>query len=159
MYCILIPSPIGPVAIHGTDTTITAISCKESAEVRPATLPDIFRRCIEEFEAYFAGSLKDFTFPMAQPGTDFQQTVWEQLTKIPYGQTISYLTLAKRINNPKSIRAVGTTNGKNRLWIAVPCHRVIGTNGSLTGYAGGIWRKKWLLEHEMKHTYGSNLLF
>jgi methylated-DNA-[protein]-cysteine S-methyltransferase len=158
-YTHIIPSPVGPLTLRGTATAINVLSFKEDIVPEQGPLPDIFRLCIEELEAYFAGSLQTFTFPMQQTGTAFQQTVWQQLTAIPYGQTISYLTLAKRINNPGSIRAVGTTNGKNHLAIVVPCHRVIGSDGSLTGYGGGIWRKRWLLEHEMKHKYGSNLLF
>ncbi|HEY0612228.1 MAG TPA: methylated-DNA--[protein]-cysteine S-methyltransferase, partial [Chitinophaga sp.] len=85
--------------------------------------------------------------------------VWQQLLTIPYGATISYMQLAKQINNPKSIRAVGSANGSNHLPIVVPCHRVIGSNGALTGFGGGIWRKKWLLEHEWKHRYGTQQLF
>lgn len=157
-YTHIISSPVGPLTIHGTGTAITALTFKEgSIPSDIATLPPVFIQCVEEMEAYFAGSLRAFTFPVEQPGTDFQQTVWQQLIAIPYGQTISYMQLAKRINNPKSIRAVGTTNGRNQLAIVVPCHRVIGSDGSLTGYAGGLWRKKWLLEHEMKHTFGGPL--
>jgi methylated-DNA-[protein]-cysteine S-methyltransferase len=155
----IIPSPVGPLTIRGNEHTIHALLFKEDTATEGITLPDVFKQCISELEAYFAGGLETFTFPIEQPGTEFQQSVWQQLIAIPYAHTISYLQLAKRINNPKSIRAVGTTNGKNQLAIAVPCHRVIGANGSLVGYGGGLWRKKWLLEHEMKHKYGSNLLF
>lgn len=154
-----IETPVGPLTIIGNAEAINALTFKEGIAVTHEPLPDTLLLCIEELEAYFAGGLQQFTFPVAQPGTEFQQTVWQQLTMIPYGQTISYLQLAKRINNPKSIRAVGTTNGKNRISIVVPCHRVIGSDGSLTGYAGGIWRKKWLLEHEMKQKFGSLELF
>lgn len=159
-YTHIMPSPLGPLTIIGTESAINAILFKESIPIaEQPPLPDVLQHCIREMEAYFAGSMQPFTFPIWQPGTSFQLTVWEQLLAIPYGQTISYLQLAKRINNPLSIRAVGTTNGKNQLSIVVPCHRVIGSNGSLTGYAGGIWRKKWLLEHEIKHKYGSLELF
>jgi methylated-DNA-[protein]-cysteine S-methyltransferase len=158
-YVHSIMTPVGALTIIGDTQTINELTFKEGIAITHDPLPDSFRQCIEELEAYFAGSLQQFTFPIVQPGTVFQQTVWQQLTMIPYGQTISYLQLAKRINNPKSIRAVGTTNGKNRIAIVVPCHRVIGSDGSLTGYAGGIWRKKWLLEHEMKQKFGSLELF
>lgn len=154
-----ITTPVGGLTIIGDAQAINELTFKEGIAPTQDPLPDTLRLCIEELEAYFAGSLQQFTFPIAQPGTAFQQTVWQQLTMIPYAQTISYLQLAKRINNPKSIRAVGTTNGKNRIAIVVPCHRVIGSDGSLTGYAGGIWRKKWLLEHEIKQKFGSLELF
>lgn len=159
IYTHIMPSPVGPLTIRGNDTTINEITFKEGIVTEPVTLPEVFRLCIAELEAYFAGTLETFTFPIEQQGTPFQQSVWQQLIAIPYGHTISYLQLAKRINNPKSIRAVGTTNGKNQLVIVVPCHRVIGSNGSLVGFGGGLWRKKWLLDHEMKKKYGSNLLF
>ncbi|SDG26205.1 methylated-DNA--[protein]-cysteine S-methyltransferase [Chitinophaga filiformis] len=152
-------TPVGPLTIIGDAHAINTLTFKEGISITHDSLPDTLLQCIEELEAYFAGSLQQFTFPIAQPGTEFQQTVWQQLTIIPYGQTISYMQLAKRINNPKSIRAVGTTNGKNRIAIVVPCHRVIGSDGSLTGYAGGIWRKKWLIEHEIKQKFGSLELF
>jgi methylated-DNA-[protein]-cysteine S-methyltransferase len=152
----IIPTPVGPLTIIGDKQAINTLTFKEGITPSHESLPDSMLLCIEELEAYFAGGLQQFTFPIAQPGTEFQQTVWQQLTTIPYGQTISYLQLAQRINNPKSIRAVGTTNGRNRIAIVVPCHRVIGSNGALTGYAGGLWRKKWLLEHEMKQKFGGN---
>ncbi len=100
-----------------------------------------------------------FHFPIQQQGTDFQQKVWAELTRISAGKTISYLELSKRLGNTKTIRAAGTANGKNNIAIAVPCHRVIGSNGSLVGYAGGLWRKKWLLNHEAKYCNGQQLLF
>jgi methylated-DNA-[protein]-cysteine S-methyltransferase len=152
-------SPIGPLGLTGTDDHIIEILFEPRTLVTMQTLPDIFRQCIEELDAYFAGSSRTFGFHMQQSGTPFQQTVWQQLLTIPYGTTISYMQLAKQINNPKSIRAVGAANGSNHLPIVVPCHRVIGSNGSLTGFGGGIWRKKWLLEHEWKHKYGTQELF
>jgi len=152
-------SPIGPLGLTGNDDHITGIIFDPRTLVTMQSLPDIFLQCMAELDAYFAGSSRTFSFNMQQSGTDFQQTVWQQLLTIPYGNTISYLQLAKRINNPKSIRAVGTANGSNHLPIVVPCHRVIGSNGSLTGFGGGIWRKKWLLEHEWKHKYGTQELF
>lgn len=155
----IIPTPLGQLTIIGDANTINTLTFKEGLAGTHEPLPDMMLQCVAELEAYFGGSLRQFTFPVAQPGTQFQQTVWQELTMIPYATTISYMQLAKRINNPQSIRAVGTTNGKNRIAIAVPCHRVIGSDGSLTGYAGGLWRKKWLLEHEMKHKFGTSILF
>ena len=97
--------------------------------------------------------------PVYQDGTDFQQIVWNELLGIPYGKTISYQTLSKKIGDVKAIRAVGATNGKNKIAVIVPCHRVIGSHGDLTGYAAGLWRKKWLLEHELKIAHGVQTLF
>lgn len=105
--------------------------------------------CIKQLAAYFDGSLVRFNLPLLFSGTDFQNSVWRKLTEIPYGTTISYLELAWRLGNPKCIRAAASANGKNPFPVVVPCHRVIGKDGSLTGYGGGLWRKKWLLDHEM----------
>lgn len=116
------------------------------------------KKCVQQLDEYFLGKRKEFDFPMKQAGTEFQQNVWNELLKIPYGKTITYLQLARQIGNLKSIRAVGAANGRNNLPIVIPCHRVIGSDGSLTGYAGGLWRKKWLLEHENK-LWNGNLLF
>lgn len=102
--------------------------------------------------AYFAGKRMNFDFPMVQTGTDFQQKVWEELSKINAGIPISYAALAKRMKNPLAIRAIASANGRNNLMIAIPCHRVIGSNGDLVGFSAGLWRKKWLLEHEAKIT-------
>ncbi|MGY3942257.1 methylated-DNA--[protein]-cysteine S-methyltransferase [Aeromonas tecta] len=103
---------------------------------------------IEQFEAYFAGRLQHFDLPLAARGTPFQQAVWQALCEIPYGETLSYLDIAQAIGNPKAMRAVGAANGQNPLSIIVPCHRVIGRNGNLTGYGGGLPIKRWLLALE-----------
>jgi AraC family transcriptional regulator of adaptative response/methylated-DNA-[protein]-cysteine methyltransferase len=101
-----------------------------------------------QFEEYFAGTRRDFDVPLDAPGSDFQKLVWDGLRRLPYGSTVSYAELARRIGRPSSVRAVGNANGYNRLAIIIPCHRVIGADGTLTGYGGGLDRKKWLLEHE-----------
>ena len=119
----------------------------------------VIKKCIEQLDEYFAAVRTEFTIPVLQSGTAFQQTVWAELCNIPYGRTISYLELSKRIGNVKAIRAVGTANGSNCISIIVPCHRVIGSNGSLVGYGGDLWRKKWLLEHEGKTANGVQTLF
>lgn len=119
----------------------------------------LLQKCIIQLNEYFDGKRKIFDLPVQQQGTSFQQAVWQQLLKIKYGKTISYLELSKRIGDVKAIRAVGTTNGKNKIAIIVPCHRVIGSDGSLTGYAGDLWRKKWLLAHENKFANGVQSLF
>jgi methylated-DNA-[protein]-cysteine S-methyltransferase len=117
------------------------------------------KTCIQQLDEYFAGSRTEFNIDTLQPGTNFQQTVWKELCNIPYGRTISYLELSKRIGNVKAIRAVGTANGNNSICIIVPCHRVIGSNGDLIGYGGDLWRKQWLLEHEGKIANGVQTLF
>lgn len=148
MYHLRIDTPVGPLLISGTTHFINAVSFTDEPVVDFPKAPALLLDCAQQLYEYFAGDRKVFELPISQDGTEFQQTVWQQLLAIPFGQTISYQQLARRIHNPKSIRAVGTTNGKNRLAIIVPCHRVIGSNGTLTGYAGGLWRKRWLLEHE-----------
>lgn len=125
--------------------------------VQPTSL--IIKTCVQQLDEYFAGTRTKFSISTTQEGTAFQQTVWSALCNIPYGRTISYLELSKRINNVKAIRAVGTANGNNRISIIVPCHRVIGSNGDLIGYGGDLWRKKWLLEHEGKTANGVQTLF
>jgi methylated-DNA-[protein]-cysteine S-methyltransferase len=115
--------------------------------------------CAKQLDEYFSGKRKEFDLPLNQDGTEFQSKVWDLLSKIPYGKTISYNDLAKQYGDLKAIRAVAAANGKNNLAIIVPCHRVIGSNQSLVGYAGGLSRKKWLLEHEAKFHYGVQSMF
>ena len=119
----------------------------------------MFTKAKQQLDLYFKNELDVFDLPLSLRGTDFQKSVWQKLQDIPFGKTISYLTLSKQIGDVKAIRAVASTNGKNRFCIIIPCHRVIGTDGSLTGYAGDLWRKKWLLEHELKRTSIQTELF
>lgn len=119
----------------------------------------VLEECTRQLDEYFSGNRDHFTLPLKQPGTDFQQRVWAELLHIPFGRTLTYRELSKRLGDVKAIRAVGSANGKNQLAILVPCHRVIGSDGSLTGYAGGLARKKWLLDHENKVANGVALLF
>lgn len=140
-------TPIGTALIEGNENGVEKISVL--SETPPELIQD--QELLEvgqQLKSYFKGELKEFSFPIQPQGTDFQQRVWKVLLSIPFGKTMSYLELSKQLGDPKAIRAVASANGKNPLWIVVPCHRVIGSDGSLTGYAGGIWRKKWLLEHE-----------
>jgi len=140
-------TPIGTALIEGNENGVEKISVL--SEAPPELIQD--QELLEvgqQLESYFKGDLKEFSFPIQPQGTDFQQRVWKALLSIPFGKTMSYLELSKQLGDLKAIRAVASANGKNPLWIVVPCHRVIGSDGSLTGYAGGIWRKKWLLEHE-----------
>jgi methylated-DNA-[protein]-cysteine S-methyltransferase len=116
-------------------------------------------QCTEELIEFFNGKRKKFDIPVCQSGTAFQQRVWNELVNIPFGKTISYLELARMLGDEKVIRAAAQTNGKNKIAIIVPCHRVIGSDKSLVGYAGGLWRKKWLLQHEFRITHGIQTLF
>ena len=117
---------------------------KKTSDLIPENLED----AAYQLQEYFEGKRQNFTLELNPQGTDFQKRVWQALLEIPYGKTVSYLELSKTLGDVKAIRAVAAANGKNPLWIVVPCHRVIGSDGSLTGYAGGLHRKKWLLEHE-----------
>jgi methylated-DNA-[protein]-cysteine S-methyltransferase len=114
---------------------------------------------IEQMIEYFNGKRRTFELPVYQHGTTFQEKVWSELLNIRFGKTISYMDLAKKLGDPKSIRAAATTNGKNNICIIIPCHRVIGSNNNLVGYSGGLWRKKWLLAHENKIANGVQTLF
>lgn len=143
-----IKSPLGITEIIGDENGISNISVLDDEKEISTAIPDVLKDAVAELQEYFAGNRNDFAFKLNPKGTDFQQKVWQELLNIPFGKTMSYLELSKKLGDVKAIRAVASANGKNPLWIAVPCHRVIGTDGSLTGYAGGLWRKKWLLEHE-----------
>jgi methylated-DNA-[protein]-cysteine S-methyltransferase len=154
-------SPLGLLKIAGTDQYISEINFADSEDdIVAATKPThILTQCVEQLIQYFNGKRRFFDLPVHQNGTEFQQKVWGELLNINFGKTINYMDLAKRLGNPKSIRAAASTNGKNQICIIVPCHRVIGTNMTLVGYAGGLWRKKWLLEHENKIANGVQTLF
>ena len=142
-----IKTPLGIAKIVGDDNGISEISVSDGGEIN-SIIPNVLQEAVSQLNDYFIGKTTDFNFKLNPHGTDFQQRVWKGLLEIPYGTTMSYLELSKKLGDIKAIRAVASANGKNPLWIVVPCHRVIGTDGSLTGYAGGLWRKKWLLEHE-----------
>lgn len=143
-----INTPLGVAEIYGDSSGISKISIVDGKEASPQEVPAELKLAVHQLEAYFRGDLKEFQLKINPQGTDFQKRVWQELIKIPYGTTYSYLQLARQLGDVKAIRAVAAANGKNPLWIVVPCHRVIGTNGTLTGYAGGLWRKQWLLDHE-----------
>ncbi|MFZ4101350.1 MAG: methylated-DNA--[protein]-cysteine S-methyltransferase [Sphingobacterium thalpophilum] len=150
MFFSILDSPIGQLVIEARENKICAIGFP--SEIPLAYPNEISELAKEQFIAYFAGKRMNFDFPMVQTGTDFQQKVWEELSKINAGTPISYAALAKRMKNPLAIRAIASANGRNNLMIAIPCHRVIGSNGDLVGFSAGLWRKKWLLEHEAKIT-------
>ncbi|MES2809680.1 MAG: methylated-DNA--[protein]-cysteine S-methyltransferase [Bacteroidota bacterium] len=143
-------TPVGTCQITEEDGFITRVHILDDEhDATPAETP-LMQQVLKEFDEYFAGTRQTFSFPIKQYGSDFQQLVWQELLKIDYGKTITYGQQSVLMKNPLAIRAIAAANGKNNLWVVVPCHRVIGSNGSLTGYAGGIWRKKWLLDHEAK---------
>jgi len=148
METAFINSPLGITKIIGNESGISVISILNDETEISSEIPKILKEAISQLQEYFDGSRQNFTFKLNPSGTDFQQKVWRELLKIPFGKTMSYLDLSKKLGDVKAIRVVASANGKNPLWIVVPCHRVIGTDGSLTGYAGGLWRKKWLIEHE-----------
>lgn len=147
METVFIKTPLGIAKIKGDENGISVISVLDEGELSTA-IPSVLKESVTQLNDYFEGKRTDFTFKLNPSGTEFQQKVWKSLLEIPYGKTRTYLEQSKILGDVKAIRAVASANGKNPLWIVVPCHRVIGTSGSLTGYAGGLWRKKWLLEHE-----------
>jgi methylated-DNA-[protein]-cysteine S-methyltransferase len=117
------------------------------------------RECVAQLKKYFEGTLREFTVNTEQSGTDFQKLVWKKISMIPFGRTASYLDVARSLGNENALRAVGNANGRNRIPVIVPCHRVVGANDSLTGYAGGLWRKQWLLDHERAVAHGVRKMF
>jgi methylated-DNA-[protein]-cysteine S-methyltransferase len=156
-------SPVGLLKIAGTENFISEILFIDNIEKphidHKKKLPLVIINCIEQLIQYFQGERRFFDFAMNQNGTEFQKKVWNELLGIPFGKTISYLDLSRRLGDTKVIRAAASANGKNNIVIVVPCHRVIGSNHELIGYGGGIWRKRWLLEHEAKIAHGVQTLF
>jgi AraC family transcriptional regulator of adaptative response/methylated-DNA-[protein]-cysteine methyltransferase len=165
LICTTIDTPICPIRAATTDRGICLLEMgsperrsRETQELESAfgermtegshTLLDQLRG---ELDAYFQGDLTGFTLPLDTPGTQWQQRVWNELLQIPFGETVSYGELASRLGNPAGSRAVGLANGKNRVSIVIPCHRVIASDGTLHGYGGGLARKRWLLDHEQLH--------
>lgn len=149
-----IKTPLGIAKLEGDEDGLSVISVFDDGEVT-TVIPEVLEDAVYQLQEYFRGERTTFSLTLNPVGTNFQKKVWDELLQIPYGKTCSYLELSKALGDPKAIRAVAAANGKNPLWIMVPCHRVIGSNGSLTGYAGGLHRKKWLLEHESPVTQTS----
>ena len=154
----IIASPDGITELHFVSTEKYGKE-DESGIVYSRPESAVLKKILTQLDNYFAGRNLDFDLPLHQQGTAFQQRVWNELCKIKPGATLSYLQLSKNLGDIKAIRAVGTANGRNNIAIIVPCHRVIGSNGSLVGYAGDLWRKKWLLEHEARNRNGVQTLF
>ncbi len=149
MHSTVVTTPLGPVRITSSGTAITSVLFLDEETEPPETPNDpLLLECIRQLEVYFSGSLTQFDLPLAPQGTEFQQRVWALLQQVSFSRTAAYGELALRLGDAKLTRAVGTANGSNPIAIIIPCHRIIGADGSLTGYAGGVWRKQWLLRHE-----------
>lgn len=144
----VIHTPLGYFKICGDDDGIASISILNSEETITKIIPKPLEDCVFQLQEYFNGNRQQFQLKLNLKGTEFQKMVWNELQNIPFGKQISYLELSKKLNNVKAIRAIAAANGKNPILIVIPCHRVIGRNGSLTGYVGGLARKQWLLNHE-----------
>jgi methylated-DNA-[protein]-cysteine S-methyltransferase len=162
LYFTYYQSPVGLLKIGGTDNYIAELIFMDNNDQvihgEPG-ISEVMHQCTEELIEFFNGKRRNFDIPVYQEGTAFQQRVWGELVNIPFGKTISYLDLAKQLGDVKAIRAAASTNGKNKICIIVPCHRVIGSDKSLIGYSGGLWRKKWLLQHEFRVVHGVQTLF
>ncbi len=154
LYTAYYSSPVGLLKLQCSDKHIKTVTFSDAEGDIQNDKHRLLQTCMKQLEEYFAGKRKHFTLPLNQDGTEFQEKVWTLLSKIPFGKTISYNELAKQYGDIKAIRAVASANGKNNICIIVPCHRVIGSDHSLVGYAGGLWRKKWLLDHEAKYHLG-----
>ncbi len=168
METIYYDSPIGILKLSAEQEFITELTFLHTAKTGdqqelPAeiSLPQSaqLKECVSQLNDYFSGQSLHFNFLVRQSGTEFQQKVWAGLQTIEPGKTLSYMQLSKNLGDVKAIRAVGTANGRNKIAIVVPCHRVIGAKGELVGYAGDLWRKKWLLNHEAKYSNGVQTLF
>lgn len=147
-----IDSPLGTIELREKNGFLTDLNFREKPAGTKTPASPVFSSCAAQLKEYFAGTRTVFEIPLALEGTIFQREVWETLRAIPFGRTASYGEIARKIGRPSAVRAVGAANGANPVSIIVPCHRVIGANGSLTGYGGGMERKKWLLEHERAHS-------
>ena len=143
-----ISTPLGMAHIIGDSDGVQSISVLDDYKGKTEQIPKSLKDVAKQLHEYFQGHRKEFSLKLNPQGTAFQKGVWEALVEIPYGKTVSYMDLSKKLGDIKAIRAVAAANGKNPIWIIIPCHRVIGSDGSLTGYAGGLHRKKWLLDHE-----------
>ena len=155
-------SPIGAILIQANELSISSITFVEAPNninLEFTEASPVIQQCIDELIEYFSGQRTSFTVPIDQEGTAFQQKVWKELYEVPFGKTLSYGELAKKLGDPKCVRAAAAANGKNKIAILIPCHRIIGADQSLVGYAWGKFRKKWLLQHEFKLALGVQTLF
>ena len=162
-YTQIYHSPIGVIKIVADDFCIEELVFIEDTQLKQLTIstttPDVINQCIDELIEYFAGKRKHFSVAINQAGTEFQQKVWKELYEVPFSKTLSYGELAKKMGEPNLVRAAASANGKNKIAIIVPCHRIVGADRSLVGYAWGKARKKWLLQHEFRLELGVQTLF
>ena len=149
-YHLYYKSPLGIMEIIGNEKALSGLYFVDKAKKDDPNVPECLVECCRQLDEYFKGTRREFNIKIELIGTEFQKKVWKELYKVPFGKTVSYGEMAKAIGNPKAVRAVGGANGKNKIVIIYPCHRVIGSNGSMVGFGGGVWRKEWLLEHEQK---------
>lgn len=147
LYYSYYTSPVGLIELGATPTALVTLYFVEEPRYTSSASP-LLATVSQQLAEYFAGTRRTFALPLDFVGTVFQRQVWQQLLCVPYGQTLSYQEIANALGNPKAVRAVGAANGQNPISIIAPCHRIIGSNGNLTGYGGGLWRKEWLLRHE-----------
>ena len=150
-------SPLGPIEICGRKGSIVSVDFVEEMLPGDSELPFSLKACLKQIDEYFSGKRKEFLLNLDPQGTSFQKKVWQQLEKISFGEVVTYGEIAGIIGKPNACRAVGNANGKNPISIIIPCHRVVGSDGSLTGYGGGLWRKEWLIKHE-KHLQPNNII-
>lgn len=148
METVFVHTPLGIAKLDGDENGLSSITILNEAISTSTVIPEVLEDAVYQLREYFDEKRQSFSLTLNPTGTDFQKRVWDELQNIPFGKTVSYLDLSKTLGDVKAIRAVAAANGKNPLWIVIPCHRVIGSDGSLTGYAGGLHRKKWLLDHE-----------
>jgi methylated-DNA-[protein]-cysteine S-methyltransferase len=142
-------TPLGIAYVEGDANGLQTVSItNDPIPADFVSIPDDLAISVQQLADYFSRKRTVFDLKLNPKGTDFQKRVWEELLNVPFGRTMSYLELSRRLGDEKAIRAVAAANGKNPIWLIVPCHRIIGSDGSLTGYAGGLWRKKWLIEFE-----------
>ena len=152
-------SPVGILKLRSNDAELISISFSDTSGENSSQLPDILIQAVQQLNEYFEGTRKAFSLNLAPAGTTFQKKVWKIVKKVPFGQTATYLEIARQSGSINNTRAVGLANSKNPIPIVIPCHRIIGTNGKLTGYAGGIERKQWLLQHEINNIIANDRLF
>ena len=157
-YFMSMESPIGRISLVTDETSLKSLTFSDEQGDESENVPPIMLQTVTQLREYFEGSRHEFDLPLDPDGTGFQKKVWQRLLKVPYGKTRSYREIAVELGSALNTRAVGTANGKNPISIIVPCHRVIGSDGKMIGYAGGLERKKWLLLHESKHVK-NDLLF
>ncbi len=159
LYITSMQSPLGLLVVKGNAEAIVEVQFAETPLPTDSHVPEHMKQCILQLEEYFAGKRSSFDLPIRPQGTPFQQNVWDILLQIGYAGTSTYLELSKLLGDEKKARAVGAATGANPIAVIIPCHRLVGSDHSLTGYAGGIWRKQWLLAHEALHGRGVQRLF